>query len=211
TFVAEGAASAEVLAAVVDEVARALDVVTVILGRYDAGRTVTILASLDGTFAAGTCWPLDGPSVGAAVLDTGRPARIDDYSDLPGTIAAGVRRSEMRSTVAVPIAFEGETWGLMTVASHRPEPLPADTENRLRDFTELAAIVIANAESRDRLKRLADEQAALRRVATLVAEGVTTAQLGAAVLQEVAGVVEAPAAWLVRYEPGRLMTVLAAV
>src|SRR5262249_22519690 len=71
--------------------------------------------------------------------------------------------------------------------------------------------VIANAESRDRLSRLVDEQAALRRVATLVAEGVTTSRLGSAVLEEVAGVVDARAAWLVRYEPERSMTVLASV
>ena len=38
-------------------------------------------------------------------------------------------------------------------------------------FTELVATAIANAESREELAELADEQAALRRVATLVAEG----------------------------------------
>jgi GAF domain-containing protein len=208
TLVAAGAPAVDVLAAVVDEVAHALDVVTVILGRYDAGRAVTILASLDGTFAPGTRWPLDGPSVGAFVLETGRPARIDDYAELPGTIAAGVRKSEMRSTVAVPIAIEGETWGVMTVATHRPEPLPPDTENRLRDFTELAAIVIANAESRDRLNRLAEEQAALRRVATLVARGARSADVFEAVAVEVAKVFDTDITIVGRYDDDGALTAI---
>jgi hypothetical protein len=45
------------------------------------------------------------------------------------------------------------------------------TEARLASFTELLATAIANAESRAGLARLAEEQAALRRVATLVARG----------------------------------------
>jgi hypothetical protein len=47
--------------------------------------------------------------------------------------------------------------------------LPADAEARLVSFTELVATAIANADSRAALARLAEEQAALRRVATLVA------------------------------------------
>jgi signal transduction histidine kinase len=62
-------------------------------------------------------------------------------------------------------------------------------------FTEPVATAIANAEGRaqleeshDELRRLADEQAALRRVATLVARGVPAAEVFAAVAQEVGSV-----------------------
>jgi GAF domain-containing protein len=61
---------------------------------------------------------------------------------------------------------------VMTVSStaaHRP--LPTDIEVRLESFTELVATAVANAESRATLAQLAEEQAALRRVATLVARG----------------------------------------
>ena len=51
----------------------------------------------------------------------------------------------------------------------REEPLPADTEARLVGFTELVGTAIANAQARVELRGYADEQAALRRVATLVA------------------------------------------
>ena len=71
---------------------------------------------------------------------------------------------------------------------------PADAEQRMAGFTELVGTAIANAESRaqleesrDEVHRLADEQAALRRVATLVARGVAPMEVFAAVVEEVAG------------------------
>ena len=60
-----------------------------------------------------------------------------------------------------------------------------NTEARLTDFTELVATAIANAESRAALARLADEQAALRRVATLVAHGAQPEAIFEAVAEEV--------------------------
>jgi hypothetical protein len=45
-------------------------------------------------------------------------------------------------------------------------------EDRLAEFTELGATAIVNSESQAGLAPLADEQAALRRVATLVARAV---------------------------------------
>jgi signal transduction histidine kinase len=210
TLVAEGTTPGELFAAVVNEAARALNLATVVLGRYEPHATVRILASLDeATFTAGSSWRLDGPSIAASVLDTGRPSRIDDYSELPGAIAAAVRESRLRSTVGVPIVVNRAVWGVMTVGTRESEPLPADTEARLGHFTELLAFAISNAETREQLSRLAEQQGALRRVATLVAARSTTAELWTAVVEEVAAVVGVPAAWLLRYGPGRSMTVLA--
>jgi hypothetical protein len=39
------------------------------------------------TFEPGSRWPLDGPSMSAEVLRTGRPARFEDYTHLPGSLA----------------------------------------------------------------------------------------------------------------------------
>jgi signal transduction histidine kinase len=61
-----------------------------------------------------------------------------------------------------------------------------------------------------RLARLADEQAALRRVATLVARGVPQEELFAAVTDEVAGLLPVDFAHMGRYEPDGTITVLAA-
>jgi signal transduction histidine kinase len=89
-------------------------------------------------------------------------------------------------------------------------PLPADTLDRLTVFTELMATAIANSEARTEIGRLAQEQAALRRVATLVARGAETGEIFAAVAREVSEVMHLPVAAVQRYEDDETMTVIAA-
>jgi signal transduction histidine kinase len=211
TLVAEGGTAADLFSAVAREVAQVLDVPVVTMGRYESDATSTVLASLgDPGLPVRSRWPLDGPSLGATVFETGRPARIDDYSGLPGPVAAATRESAIGSTVGVPISVDGKIWGLICVGTTEREPLPADTEERLAGFTEVIATAIANSEARDDLGRLAAEQAALRRVATLVAKGATPTALFSAVGQEVARVLDVPAVTLERYESDATSIVLAA-
>jgi signal transduction histidine kinase len=87
---------------------------------------------------------------------------------------------------------------VISVAS--TEPLPEDTDARLPDFTELVATAIANSDARDDLRRLFDEQDALRRVATLVAEGTRVEEVFSAVAREVARVFEVRLVTVCRYE-----------
>ena len=65
--------------------------------------------------------------------------------------------------------------------------LPESTEPRLMDFAELVGSAVASAESRLALSRLADSQAALRRVATLVARERQPADVFGAVAEEARG------------------------
>jgi signal transduction histidine kinase len=104
---------------------------------------------------------------------------------------------------------EGRLWGVMAAGSSREEPMPADTEARLTQFTELLATAVANAESRAGLARLADEQAALRRVATLVARGTRPEEVFAAVTNEVGRLLSVDMANMCRYESDRTITVVA--
>jgi GAF domain-containing protein len=211
TIVAGGTSAGEVFAAVVAEAAQVLAVPKVILARYESDRTATVVASLNQpTFTVGARLPLDGPSVVAAVLDTGRAARVDDYEGLPGTIAARVGDDAMHSTVGVPIAVDRRVWGVMTVSIESDAPLPADTEERLGDFAELVGIAITNTESREQLRGLADEQAALREIATLVASGAAPEELFPAIAEEVARVHGLPQVEMVRYTGDRTATVVAA-
>lgn len=71
-------------------------------------------------------------------------------------------------------------------------------------------MAIANAENSAALARLAEEQAALRRVATLVARGSPPGEVFAAVTTEVGELVPADYAALGRYEPERGLTYVAA-
>jgi PAS domain S-box-containing protein len=206
TLVAEQASPTEVFAAVADEVCRTLDVPLIEMSRYEADGTVAVVgAAGEHPFQAGTRWQLDGPTVSSLVLQTGRPARVD-YEGLPGAIAEAARQGGLRTGLGVPIVVDGAIWGVIATASTAEQTLPDDTEGRLADFTELVATAISNTQARDELRRLADEQAALRRVATLIAGQATTTEVFAAVAKEVAHVLNVPLTAVVRYGPERVAT-----
>jgi len=199
TLVAHGTSPEELFTAVVLEVGRVFPAEHATLCRYEPGATMTVAISkgLADSFPVGSRWPLG--NVSAVVFETGRPARIDSYADLSDRGAAtAFREVGVRSAVGTPVVVDGRLWGVMTLAS--TEPLPAATEARLVSFTELLATAIANAESRAGLARLADEQAALRRVATLVARGTRPEEVFAAVTEEIGRLLAVDLATMDRYE-----------
>jgi GAF domain-containing protein len=211
-LVARAAPVSDVFAAVADEIVQLLGVSSAMLARYDDGPSMTVVASSEEErFSVGSVWPLDGPSVSARVRATGRPARVDDYSGLAGTIATAVLASGQGPTVGVPLMVGGEVWGLMTLSVRAGDELPDALEDRLGEFTELLAIAASSSESRDRLQRLVEVQVALRQVAVLVAEGGTTAALGRLALEEIVPILGVASGWVVRYEPDNSINVVASV
>ena len=152
TFVAEGARPDEVFAAVADEVALLLGVPIAVMLRFGPDGMATVLASAGAELGpAGTRWPIEGPSLAAAVLETGRAARMDDFSEARGAIADAVRQMGVRWAVGVPIIVDGALWGVMSTGSCEAEPVTGGLEDRLAKFTQLLATAIANAESRGEL------------------------------------------------------------
>jgi GAF domain-containing protein len=195
TIVAEGVPAAELFVALTQEVVHALEVPAASVVRYEADGSTVVLASLNAPdYPVGRRLPLDGHNLSTKVLETGGSARVD---------------SELRSEAGVPIVVDGEVWGLIRAGATGPEPLPADIEAGLRDFTELAATAISKTESRESLRRVVAEQAALRNVATLVAEGAAPAQLFSSVAQEVARVLDVSAASVVRFDSDAWSVVVA--
>jgi PAS domain S-box-containing protein len=202
TLVARGAPPAEVFTAVAEKAGQLLRLDGATMGRYESDGMFTTVAAWNSAAAAfpiGKRWILEGKNIMTLVLETGRPARMDTYAEASGPVGITGREAGFRSSVGTPIVVDGRLWGAMTVASCQEQPLPGDTEARLASFTELVATAIANAESRAGLARLAEEQTALRRVATLVAEGLPPAELFSAVSEEVAGLFGSAAAVL-RYD-----------
>jgi signal transduction histidine kinase len=116
----------DIFRAVAEEMAPLLGADAAALVRFGPDRTAAVVA---GT-------RLDDLSAATAVLRTGRPVRVDDGS-LP-------------SAVGSPIIVGGHLWGALVAWTWR-EPLRPDTEERMTKFTELAGIVIANAQSRAEL------------------------------------------------------------
>jgi signal transduction histidine kinase len=213
TLVARGVKQEALFAAVVDEVVRLLEVDSAVMGRYESGAALTSVARSGGLtthLPVGSRHTLGGHNLGTIVFETGRPARVDRYTDASsGPLGVAFRESGFRSAVGTPITVEGRLWGVMIVGSGLEERMPADTEERLAEFTELLATAVANADSRAGLARLAEEQAALRRVATLVARGVPSEQLFAAVVEAIGQLLPVDLANMCRYEPDRMQTFVA--
>src|SRR5947209_2712366 len=139
------------------------------MGRYELDGTITCVAAWGAPatrFPVGSRSKLEGENLVTIVLETASPARVDHFAHASGPIGVAGRRSGFHSAVGTPIVVEGGVWGVMTVASTvANRPLPPDIEARLASFTELVSTAVANAESRTGLAQLAEEQAALRRVA----------------------------------------------
>ena len=173
TLAARELAPVDVLVAVTEEAARVLETEAVGMLRFERDGSATLVAQSQTPWdppPSGTRFTLDGENIVASVHRTGQTARMDDWANATGAVAALAHVLGVRSAVATPIVVEGRLWGTMIVATSQSEPLPADTESRTGEFTELVATAISNAESREALGVLAEEQAALRRVAVLVAQ-----------------------------------------
>jgi GAF domain-containing protein len=215
TLVARGMPPEKVFAAVTEEVGRLLGVEYAGLNRYESDRRTMTIVSVWSRAGGqvppgGTRQRLGGKNISTIVFETGRAARMDGYADSSGALGLSARDYGIGSGVGTPIGVEGRLWGVMSIFSKPEQPLPTDTEARLGSFTELVATAIANAESRAGLARLAEEQAALRRVATLVASGMPQEDLFAAVTEEIGPLLGAEYAFMGRYEPAGTLAVVGA-
>src|SRR5258707_8571808 len=152
-LVARGVAPAEVLSEVTQEVRAVFGAHGATIVRLDPDGKATMVARAGpdpDILPVGSRGRLRPPFVLGCVLTTGRPARVDDYGDASGPVAEAVARLGIRSAVASPIVVGGRLWGAIAVAS-KGERFPADSEQRLTDFTELVATAIANAEAQTEL------------------------------------------------------------
>ena len=86
-----------------------------------------------------------------------------------------------------------------------PETGPGEVGSLERSFNNMTDSLEA---SRDELRRVADEQAALRRVATLVARGVSPPEVFSAVAGETGRLLDAEATAVARFDPDGVATVV---
>jgi signal transduction histidine kinase/ketosteroid isomerase-like protein len=181
-LVARQAPPGRVFAAVCEELSQLFEGNLVRVARLEPDGAVTLLAS-DGS--AGN--------------------RSGPETDLPlsaGTVVAG-------SAVEAPIVVEGQRWGAIAVGASESQTLPNETEERVAQFAELLSTAISNAESRATVARLAAEQSALRRIATLVAREYSPDDLFATLAEELGELLGVDAAAILRYEKDAIATVVA--
>jgi GAF domain-containing protein len=142
------------------------------------------------------------------IFRTGQPARVDDYSQVEGPIGEALRGEGLGWAAGGPIVVDGRLWGAMVVSSPFREH-STDIENRVAQFAELVSTAISNIESRVEVERLAAKQAALRRVAELIARQAPSLHVFARVTEELSRLLEVTIVRMLRFEPDGTATILA--
>jgi signal transduction histidine kinase len=153
TMVARGRPAEDVFAKVAQEVAQLLGLEVATVRRFEPDGWGTIVGrsgDLGDAYRVGARIKQEGESVTTVVYRTGRSARFDDY-ERAGSIPADARQLGLRAAVASPIVVNGRVWGAIAAGTSRAEPMPANAESRIADFTELVAAAISNVQARSDL------------------------------------------------------------
>jgi len=210
-LVAGHAPAGEVFALVTAELSGLLGVgLMVRTVRFEPDGTATILAARgmpEELLPPGANTPRPRGGVLDQVFRAGQPGRVDDYEQVTGELSVALREAGISSAAAGPIVVEGRTWGAMVVASQ--SILPGGCEQRVAQFAELVSTAISNLESQAKVERLAAEQSALRRVATLVAREYSPDELFATLAEELGVLLGVDAAAILRYDGDGFATAVA--
>ncbi len=214
TLVARDPQPTEVFECVCAELGMVLGGEATNLMRFEPDGTQTFVARWNPPGVAialpvGMELPLEGDTALPRMLRSGEAQRIDDYADFSGTRADAIRAAGIASAVTAPITVAGALWGAVGAVSDLPNGFPPRTEERMASFAELVALALANTDAREQLQRLVDEQAALQRVATLVASEPEPAEVIERVCEEVGTVLGIEGTNLTRFETDGTQTVLA--
>jgi GAF domain-containing protein len=210
-LVVGGAPSADVFAAVAREVADALHPRLVQIWRDGTATVMGTWGERPNPFAVGSNWPWDEPAVAtiATQMRDGSPLRVDDLGEVRGAVPDAGREVGVASAAGAGIMVGGEPWGLIGVGMAHGAPLPGGFEDRLVGLTGLVATAISNSATREQVARLAAEQAALLRVATIVARGAPPNEVFDAVAEELGRLLDVGSSGLVRFEDDRSARVVA--
>jgi signal transduction histidine kinase len=205
TLVASAADDVDLVAAVTSEIAQLFGGHRATAIRWD-GDTIRVIGDWSSDDAPMTMidqvYAFGGDTLVARVISSGAPARVESAGDLH-TDFARERWAELgiEASIGAPIVVDGRIWGVITTSRKtEDDPFPPGAEQRLGDFAALVAQAIANSQARLEVAALANEQAALRRIATLVAGGKTYAEVLAAATAEAGRLYEAQCVYLVHWE-----------
>jgi len=217
TLAQEQAALSRVAVAVAteEERERLFNIATEEIGRLFGARAAAIVRFLDDPDEAelvggwephsespvelGARLPFRGGAV-TVVRRTGRAARID-LENTPEDVRKEMEAGGVSSGVAAPIVVSGRPWGATLISIAASDRFQPDAEERLEKFTGLVAVALANAEAREQLSDLADDQAAVSRVALAIATQSTPEATFDLVTEELGRLLGADAANLVRFAP----------
>jgi signal transduction histidine kinase len=203
TLVAGEQSSKAVLVAVAKEVALLLSADAGVIDRFEPDEYRTVVESwgkLRDAFVPGSRWKLEAAWPSSLVYRTSRSVRLEDLERLSGGGHAEPWRAGLHDVVGAPILVNGRLWGALVAATSQPEAFPDGAESRIARFAELLATSLVNIQAREDAELLAQEQAALLRVATLVAQRAAPEEVFMKVCEEVGPLVGAEAGLINRFD-----------
>jgi signal transduction histidine kinase len=192
TLVAGGARPSEVFQAIADELAGLIGADSSCVARLDDNGPsegdpwITIVGSygrLSQVMPVGTRVELTPGMMMRAAVDSGGSASLSRAGMHLGPFGDLADDLNIRTGVSTPVLVGSRLWGVVVVAT-RGDFQPG-YEARIAGFTELAAMAIANTEADEQLRKLADIQASLRRLALLIAQGKPPELIFSAINKEV--------------------------
>jgi PAS domain S-box-containing protein len=154
TLVAREYSPGEVCGQVAQEVGLLLGAEAVIMHRYESIQETIVVASwgkLATAFPVGARMPLDRETIAGVVRRTRRPARIDDYKKVSGSLSPRFRELGLSSAAGAPIIVDGRLWGAVSAGTFDARLMPPNSESRIGEFTELVATAISNVQAREEL------------------------------------------------------------
>jgi signal transduction histidine kinase/uncharacterized protein YoaH (UPF0181 family) len=197
-LVAQDGSPAEVFATVVTEASRLLRGQAMTLSRFEGAGELVVVASCYGPAPVGDRVVFEAGTLPDRVLHRAAVVRVDDYA---GERDAALARSYgLGAAVSAPVTVSDAVWGMLTATSPS-QPLPPGTEDRLAQFAQLIAVAVGNSQARTAFTTLADEQAALRRIAELSARGMSADDVLRAVAVEGSRLSGVDFTTVLRFEP----------
>jgi signal transduction histidine kinase len=210
TLVAHSVPEKELFAAATAEVGRLSGGEYVGMCRYESGELVSVAAwhrAVPRVPAGGRWSAILG--IARAFIPARHTGQMADISLICGPLAETAPARAIRSAVNVPIIANGRAWGVMFVGSRTRWAPPSSTERCVASFADLLGAAISSDANRAGITRLAEEQMALRRVATLVARGAPPEVVFTAVTEETGRLLRVEDTSMVRYESDGTSTVVA--
>jgi signal transduction histidine kinase len=205
---AHDAPPGDVLETVVTEAASLVGVAFTTLLRFEPDGATEVAAIHDPPEGVTVGMRASGAGDGAAqrVWRTRRTARTDRLSDMSGTWPQVAASRGFSSSAAAPIMAEDRLWGALVAAGRGP--LPLQIEEQLSRFAELAGTAIASSQARADVQALAEEQAALLRVAEQVTRGGPPDEVFAVVAAEAQQLLGGQPMTLARFEDQAALVVV---
>ncbi|MFG1995123.1 GAF domain-containing sensor histidine kinase [Actinoplanes sp. NPDC048988] len=207
-LVAHDATPGEVFEAVVAEAAGLVGVGFTTMLRFEPDGATEVVATHDPPdgVVVGMRAVAEGDGATQRVWRTGRPARVDRLPGTSGTWPQLAAAHGFSSSAAAPIMVGDRLWGVLVAAGRGI--LPAHIEGKLGRFAELTGTAIASSQARAEVRSLNDEQAALLRVAELVAAGGPADAVFTAVAAEAQRLLHGQPVTLVRFEEDEALSVI---